>query len=206
MAPKDVGHVDGFGYKKSGNYFTDEEVAELRERFFSKKEEFPLHQCLEDVAMWYFADRDIPKPPSGKAHKKLIGDAENKAAQLHECLEKLSLEDRGFLSVTTGIDSSSRERDLLNLKAALRKLLKNVPDPKKTGAGRKDHRRRFVRHLRELYRNAGGTGPEYTQDPGSGEYGGPFMKFMDSVCSYAGINEHNRSLGDALKDILKAKK
>ena len=200
----DVGHVDGKGYTASGLYFTDDEIAEIRRRF-SLDEGFPLHQQLEDIALWYFADRDIPASPAGARRKKLIRKAKRASSQLRECLEELSYFDLGLLNAATGVDSSERKRSMLRLEVALRSILENESVPEPRGRPPKDHRRYLVKKLADLFQAAGGPVPGYTQDPGDSTYHGKFIEFIELVCDYAGIDEKNRNLGDAFKQ-LKAEK
>lgn len=192
-------------YGKTQLEFTEEKVSELRERFGFG--DGPLHQYLEDVAMWYRARLEQPRPTLGN-QRKLLETLRDRAEALEAVLARLGWEerrrlfDRGLSPRLLNDGDDSIRPDLRALRWAAHGALRDLEGAEPPSRANRAIRN-LVYHLRRIYVHGTGRRDAYTDDASQHErFSGPFFEFVGEILSCMEVRHTNQGLGEILREII----
>ena len=198
--------------------FSADQCRRLRSEFgFDTK--YPLEEKLHKLAIRYEKPSYYRNPPPKSAQEKLLKAIKKSASNLEESLQRVGEPELILIGkIDTDWNHQKKLNEVSRIKHIINSVLFNFEVSKKEEVSRKEgaqppkgkkktrkdrpptvKKKELIARLSDIYQKGTGKTGGYTQEPGTNNYYGNRVKFIEEIVDILNAPIKNRFIGETLK-------
>ena len=181
--------------------FSEEQVGKLRIKY-GFEASYPLEEKLDRIATRFDKPRYFRNPPPKSEREKLLKAIQKSASNLEKSLRRLGESEFKLIGkIDTDWNNEKKLKEVSSIKNVVDIVLIYFEVATEKGSRPSTVKKKeLIARLSGIYEKGTGKIDKYTQPPGTNNYYGNRVKFIEEIVGILNAPVNNRFIGETLKE------